>query len=336
ISFGGTGGKTQSAALTNLGINNTLDENSSNKTFPSAKAVCDYTNLKITKNYFVAVGLNGLISSCPAQKNCGDPNNWTSQIVGSSTTTWMSVAYGLDKFVALASDGTIAYSANTISWALTKASNYSCSYINQQSCKLKFLNNKYFVAGGDKNTKAIYSENGINWSAFWVNSSYRLMGLTFGNNEYVFVSNDAAVFRSNSITGGYSSNVVGNGHLIDIVYGDKFVRSGTSGYIAYSTDAINWDQYIISPAEYFENMIYVNGVYIGVTINGYIFKSASGTTAASWSYVKVESSKWLGIASSRDKYITVGQSGIMAYSTDGTNWSRFVNGNTTWGGVTYG
>ncbi|MDR3152046.1 MAG: hypothetical protein LBT85_01080 [Bifidobacteriaceae bacterium] len=49
ISFGGTGGKTQSAALTNLGINNTIDENSTNSTFPSAKTVYDYMSGSMNK-----------------------------------------------------------------------------------------------------------------------------------------------------------------------------------------------------------------------------------------------------------------------------------------------
>ncbi|MDR3152358.1 MAG: hypothetical protein LBT85_02735 [Bifidobacteriaceae bacterium] len=44
VSRGGTGANTQAGALTNLGINNTIDENSSNSTFPSAKTVYDYMN----------------------------------------------------------------------------------------------------------------------------------------------------------------------------------------------------------------------------------------------------------------------------------------------------
>jgi uncharacterized protein (TIGR02145 family) len=48
ISFGGTGASTQAGALTNLGINNTLDENSSNSTFPSAEAVYDYMKKVLT------------------------------------------------------------------------------------------------------------------------------------------------------------------------------------------------------------------------------------------------------------------------------------------------
>ncbi|MDR3152497.1 MAG: IPT/TIG domain-containing protein [Bifidobacteriaceae bacterium] len=62
ISFGGTGGKTQSAALTNLGINNTIDENSSNSTFPSAKTVYAYMN-KVMANCDNSTGDSGNISS---------------------------------------------------------------------------------------------------------------------------------------------------------------------------------------------------------------------------------------------------------------------------------
>jgi hypothetical protein len=47
ISFGGTGASTQAGALTNLGINGALNENSANNTFPSAKTVYDYMNKKI-------------------------------------------------------------------------------------------------------------------------------------------------------------------------------------------------------------------------------------------------------------------------------------------------
>ncbi|MDR3116931.1 MAG: hypothetical protein LBT91_03790 [Bifidobacteriaceae bacterium] len=42
ISFGGTGAKTQNQALTNLGINSTIDKNSTNETFPNSKAIYDY------------------------------------------------------------------------------------------------------------------------------------------------------------------------------------------------------------------------------------------------------------------------------------------------------
>jgi uncharacterized protein (TIGR02145 family) len=62
ISFGGTGAKTQSAALTNLGINSTLDENSSNKTFPSAKTVYAYMD-KAMANCDNSTGRSGNISS---------------------------------------------------------------------------------------------------------------------------------------------------------------------------------------------------------------------------------------------------------------------------------
>ncbi|MDR3151982.1 MAG: IPT/TIG domain-containing protein [Bifidobacteriaceae bacterium] len=58
ISFGGTGATTQSAALTNLGINNTLDENSSNSTFPSAKTVYNYMNGAMNKGYISMDNIN--------------------------------------------------------------------------------------------------------------------------------------------------------------------------------------------------------------------------------------------------------------------------------------
>ncbi|MDR3152322.1 MAG: hypothetical protein LBT85_02535 [Bifidobacteriaceae bacterium] len=62
ISFGGTGATTQAGALTNLGINSTIDENSSNSTFPNAKAVYDYMN-KAVVNCDNPTSGNGNISS---------------------------------------------------------------------------------------------------------------------------------------------------------------------------------------------------------------------------------------------------------------------------------
>ncbi|MDR3152003.1 MAG: hypothetical protein LBT85_00865, partial [Bifidobacteriaceae bacterium] len=62
ISFGGTGATTQAGALTNLGINNTIDENSSNSTFPSAKTVYAYMN-KAMANCDNSTGRSGNISS---------------------------------------------------------------------------------------------------------------------------------------------------------------------------------------------------------------------------------------------------------------------------------
>ncbi|MDR3151978.1 MAG: IPT/TIG domain-containing protein [Bifidobacteriaceae bacterium] len=62
ISFGGTGASTQAGALTNLGINNTIDENSNNGTFPSAKTVYAYMN-KAMVNCDNSTGGSGDISS---------------------------------------------------------------------------------------------------------------------------------------------------------------------------------------------------------------------------------------------------------------------------------
>jgi hypothetical protein len=337
ISFGGTGAKTQTQALTNLGINNIINENSTNSTFPSAKAIRDFMNTKITK-YFVAVGKGGLISSCPASKNCSISGNWTSKVVNSSSTTWISVTRGLDKFVALAEDGTIAYSADTVSWSLSKASNYTCKVEGTESdspCKIRFLNNQFFMAGGASG-KIIYSTNGINWSTIASCISKKLPGSSFGLGKYVFAGEDTYAAISSSPTSGYSCKQIGNGHIIEMMFGDKFVRSGTSGYIGYSTDGTNWSQYVLSDGGHFPTIIYVNKTYIGVRWQGRIYKSTSGTTAASWSYITVGSSAWFSIASSGAQYIVVGQNGAMAYSTNSTSWGQFTNGSTTWYGVTYG
>ncbi|MDR3152377.1 MAG: IPT/TIG domain-containing protein, partial [Bifidobacteriaceae bacterium] len=61
ISFGGTGAKTQTLALTNLGINNIIDENSTNLTFPNAKAVYDYIK-KALSQYISMDNINFALS----------------------------------------------------------------------------------------------------------------------------------------------------------------------------------------------------------------------------------------------------------------------------------
>jgi uncharacterized protein (TIGR02145 family) len=58
ISFGGTGATTQASALTNLGINNTIDENSSNGTFPSAKTVYNYMSKTLNTGYISMDNIN--------------------------------------------------------------------------------------------------------------------------------------------------------------------------------------------------------------------------------------------------------------------------------------
>ncbi|MDR3151967.1 MAG: IPT/TIG domain-containing protein, partial [Bifidobacteriaceae bacterium] len=58
ISFGGTGATTQAGALTNLGINSTIDKNSSNGTFPSAKTVYNYMNRAMNKGYISMDNIN--------------------------------------------------------------------------------------------------------------------------------------------------------------------------------------------------------------------------------------------------------------------------------------
>ena len=113
------------------------------------------------------------------------------------------------------------------------------------------------------------------------------------------------------------------GGILSLCYGNgKYIATGGSGKMAYSTDGINWTAVSDSPfgSSYIYSICYGNGKYVA---GDYYGKIAYSTDGINWTKVSNStfSSYIFSICYGNGKYIAGGASGKMAYSTDGITWT---------------
>jgi len=182
--FIAVGGSGSAAAASLTGAPNTAWTNqSSNITANSAS----YTAVAYGGGLFVAIG--GTVSSW-MQSN---PASWTTG--GTlSNKTWVGVVYGNGRFVALASDGTVAYTINwqTSGWtASPAATNNTWTNIKNNPLTTSGISSWSSIAYGEGLFVAIATSSqatatswdGVNWTYYGAGmpSSSNWQGLAFGN-----------------------------------------------------------------------------------------------------------------------------------------------------------
>lgn len=107
---------------------------------------------------------------------------------------WKSIAFGIDKFVAISYSTTFsrsyaAYSQDGLSWTLLQLPQ---KYSGDVFEKIIYADNKFLIISSTKKT-VLYSNNGIDWSYysdgdFPISSSYNK--IAYGNNRFVSISNN--------------------------------------------------------------------------------------------------------------------------------------------------
>jgi hypothetical protein len=89
------------------------------------------------------------------------PNDWSTIATGASATTWVGLAYGAGKWIALAEDGTTVISTdNGLNWTTGAAVTPSSPEVYSE---LIYGNNAW-VATMDQSDRVIHSDNGTVWS----------------------------------------------------------------------------------------------------------------------------------------------------------------------------
>lgn len=77
-----------------------------------------------------------------------------------------------------------------------------------------------------------------------------------------------------------------------LLYGNgKYILVDDGGYIAYSTDGINWTSKIVGSSSW-QSVTYGNGKYLTVGYSGYI---ANSTDATDWTINKIENVRLCGV-----------------------------------------
>lgn len=252
------------------------------------------------------------------------------------------VTYGKGKFVAVGGKGTIAYSADGITWTAVEDSKFpETSFDGNYIYAIGYggaTGNEKFIAGGDEGNMVI-SSDGVTWEAVEDSKlGNEIYAIAYGNGKFVAGDNggNMAYSTDDGTTWVLISSTFGNG-IWDITYGDgMFVAVGMKsvghdgfygGFIAYSNNGIDWTD--VSDSADLQSPIlaiaYGNGIFVAVGEDG---ETVYSTDGASWETATniFGTNEIFGIAYGNDKFIAVGWEGMMATSADGIKWEEITPG----------
>jgi len=260
-----------------------------------------------------------------------------------SYANWLDIAYGDDKFVAVAKGSNMAvYSTDGITWISIRLP------LSTGAACVTYGDKKFVAIGYDNDNKpytynsnrAAYSADGITWIETTLPLSERWSSIAYGNNKFVMVAcdSDKAAYSTDGIT--WTISTLPSSEIWEsVAYGNgKFVAiaSYTNKY-AYSNDGITWITATMPSNANWRGITHGNGKFIATTSEAN--QAAYSTDGITWTMSTLPSSGWWGhIAYGNSEFVTVAQnSNNAAYTTDGLTWtSSLLPSSTKWGPITYG
>jgi hypothetical protein len=265
---------------------------------------------------------------------------WT-QTTMPATDDWLSVTYGGDKFVAVASSYNAAYSTDGITWTQT-------TMPVSTNWRLVAYGGNKFVAlvsgtfGGS--TTAAYSTNGITWTETTMPSSDRWLSATYGEDKFVAVASYiTAAYSTDGITWTQTTMPVSDNWRSVTYGGNKFVALASGNYSgsttgAYSTNGITWTETTMPNANW-RSVTYGEDKFVAVTGTfGGSTTAAYSTNGITWTQTTMPNANWLSVTYGEDKFVAVASStNTAAYSTNGITWTQTtMPASTGWRSVTNG
>ncbi|MGC4038612.1 MAG: T9SS type A sorting domain-containing protein [Chitinophagaceae bacterium] len=198
-------------------------------------------------------------------KSTDNGNTWSQ--IATPSKTYMSLAYGAGKYVAVGYDADtyaaeIGYSATGTSWTVANSA-------NNWYFRVKYVNNAFFAFGYDNDTYTgivMYSADGLAWSDITPSlafTTYYYNDIVYDGSKYVLMGTEAdysffsvtsttpatpASWANKSVVSGVPGGVTIGGTWGDGAFAysnGKFAGSvvdATTGeaYLLYSSDGINW------------------------------------------------------------------------------------------------
>lgn len=235
-------------------------------------------------------------------------------------------------------NATLPVTFSPASWTQVADSTFGISNINA----VTFNGVDQYVAVGSSG-KLATSEDGITWvsqdSGF---SGSNIYSVAYGDGIYVIGGSAGKIATSiDGITWTLQSSSFGASTVLGITYSELanlWVAVGGSGKLATSIDGLTWVQRTSSFGTTFINSVYSGpGFLVAV---GYDGKLATSTNGVAWTqrsssfissiiysvssaYILFDSNPLDGVpASLMEVYFAVGDSGKVAYSTNGTSWTQ--------------
>lgn len=279
---------------------------------------------------------------------------WTIETV-SGTTTWNSVVFGNNRFVAVgvasSGYGAVMTSIDGKNWTVQSVS-------GQPAFKDVSYGNGKFIAVGDlygtATTGIRVSTDGVTWTAPASNStSTNNSSVAYGNGKWACLSYEPSgtnwyVYSSadDGVTWTKTFLITQTGPNGNICYGNgKFVATVTFLiYVFYSTDAVSWSYTQISDPDPVgldaTDIVFGRGTFVLFNFNGSIWTSLNGTT---WTRSRSPDgpgyiSPWYVMIGSDQGFVASGSAGWgTLYSINTSQWIQSYNiGSGYYYGGTYG
>lgn len=317
-------------------VQTNLDTHTSNTSNPhsvtydqvgAAAASHTHSGSELTSAVPISKGGTGATTAAAAMTNLGgmltDMSNAALGLVWEEgelpAGTWYSVCYGNGKFVAVATDGKVAYSTTGIDWTTATVPNVT----NWHS--VCFGNGK-FVAVGESTEYAICSTDGINWSTAALPNTTNWYSVCYGNGKFVAVaySGSKAAYSTDG-NNWTAATLPSSAYWWAVCYGGgKFVAVAKSNmYAAYSTDGITWTEATMPTLAGWKSVCYGNGRFVAVAdLSKIVAYSTDGIT---WTKATTPTSEnRCSVCYGEGKFVvpSYDSSNIAYYSTDGINWMK--------------
>ena len=194
---------------------------------------------------------------------------WTLSTL-SATATWVDIAFGEGKFMAIAASGEVAVSTDGQTWTAgttlpTIGNNYS---------GVAFGNHGRWVVMSEGQDTAYSDNDGAGWTAGSANSALTFKSIAFGNSKWVATATgtDTANYSLDGITW-YATTLTASGDWTTIEYGQGvfYAVDETTGQKANtSKDGLNWVASTITFANNHKAAAFGNpsGIPTWVTVGG--------------------------------------------------------------------
>jgi hypothetical protein len=273
---------------------------------------------KMLNGNLVVLGPNTMGRKATDLTALGNSASWTS--IPGCPANGYDAAYGNSMYVAVGASGAIASGATLSLTARTSGTT--------QTLRTVIFGGGKFVAVGDAGT-VITSTDGITWTVQTFPTTSAVYSVTYGNGIYVavcfhatnriYTSPDAVTWtlqNTSAINGSVSGTCVhfGNG---------RFVMGTAGSLFGYSDDGVNW--YASTQPGNNSNVLrmdYLNGVYVAVATNHYIFTSTDGVAwvamanlpAPGWNQTPTTYASSGGILLNGDYLYYIGSNGLAIYT----------------------
>ncbi len=233
-------------------------------------------------------------------------------------------------FVAVGESGVIYYSKDGINWTQASAS-YNLNGVS-------YGKETYVAVGHDGlgDGYVEYSSDTKIWQSIYTGTDV-LRDVAYGNGKFVALS-DVNLFYYSFDGISWQTASSSSDDLTKIIYENgKFVAVGGSigsPEIYFSADGISWQTPTNMPSGTppIEDVAYGNNKYVVVNGLGIYYSE----DADNWSADIGIGSTLRAVAYGYDKFVAVGNSGVVNYSSDGVNWYSTSAGSNNLQSVCYG